>query len=147
MSNPQSSASANESDSSVASQIDQNSLARFRETVIEYITLPAKMEELKEPLKAMKDRYKAAEKEILDFMRTQNIETCNIPESIDGGGLLVPKVSITKGTAKKDNWTEGFNSWCRKRGYGGEGFEDLEKEVKSCCPQVSKTTLKRVKKQ
>lgn len=126
--------------------VDPNDMARFRGRVMEFLQLPAKIEELNEPVKQLKALQKEIEKEILEFMRVQNIDSCVIPDSIDGGGLLVPKVSVTKGTVKKDNWTEGWTSFCKKRGIHDVNFDELEAEVKSTCPKVTKTTLKRVKK-
>lgn len=126
--------------------VDPNDMARFRESVIEYLRLPDEIERLNEPVKLLKARHKEIEKEILEFMRVQNIDSCVIPDNVDGGGLLVPKVSVTKGTVKKDNWTEGWQNFCKKRGINGANFDDLEKEVKETCPKVTKTTLKRVKR-
>lgn len=119
---------------------------RIRTLTREWIELPAKIAELEGPVKQLKARHKEAEKEILEFMRTFGVESCGIPDSIDGGGLLVPKVSVTKATVKKENWNEGFNAMCRKRGWDGVSYDDLEKEVKQTCPQVTKMSLKRIKK-
>lgn len=142
MSAPQSPASDRD-DSSV--HINPADLERFKSQVKEFIELPAEIERLNEPVKQLKARQKELENVIIEFMRQNRLDSCNIPEELDGGGLLVTQTSVTKASVKKDNWNNGFSRFCQKRGISGAAFEDLEKEVKSTCDTTTKTVLKRKK--
>ena len=125
--------------------LDQAEVAEFRTNVIEYLRLPAEIKELEEPVKQAKSRKKELEQYVLDWMKTNKINHVTIPDEVGGGTLLTNNV-VTKGTVKKENWSKGLVSYCRKRGLNEVDFEEFEKEVKDTLEPTVTTKLKKLKK-
>lgn len=80
----------------------------------------------------------------MQFMKESNVGHVEVPAEI-GGGFLVITPSTTKAPLKKDSWSKGFDSFCKKRKLENISFQEFETEVQDTRETVIKSVLKRKK--
>jgi alkylation response protein AidB-like acyl-CoA dehydrogenase len=118
-------------------------MTQFRNTVKEYLALPAQIKAEEEPIKQLKARLKEAEQEVIDFMKANGITHCHIPAEVGGGTLLLSN-SVTTPAPKKDNFARGIDAFLKKRGIAAT-VDDVMQEVNSTREEKVTTQLKKRK--
>lgn len=126
------------------SEAEDAGMPQFRDEVREWINLPEQIKTAEEPIKLLKARYKELEVSILQYMHKQGIEQCAIPDTF-GGGVVVPKSSMSKSSVKTENRKVAFEALARKRGIEVT-YADYEAELEATRDLKSKSVLKRAKR-
>lgn len=122
---------------------DNPAFTQFKEDVREWLNLPEQIKTAKEPIKLLEVRLKELEVSILQYMRKEGIEQCEIPDTF-GGGVVVPKSSTAKSAVKTENRQRAFEALVKKRNIEAT-YDDYENEIEGTRELVTTSKLKRVK--